>query len=538
MAKLVNRLSLVFMGPMLTAVTAQPLWGQCHNTKVFTPSNTTAFGTSLEIEGTRMIVGATGAANTPGVVHVFEGPSWAHTASVASGLPADDFGRRVSLDGDQFLTKSDQGTVYVFTFTGSSWQSLGTLDNPDTPIGGFYGGMDIDGEWIAAGNPFFDDGSNTAAGAVYLFRRTGSTWTLFQRLTPIGVDTSFRLMGVSLILHGDELIVGVPNESVFGGQGSGVVSTYEFDGANWNLAQTISPPSPERFRFGSCLDRDGDELIVVAPDTAPDLEQIFAFDRAGGSWVYRETLRGPTGDSNWGGALSVDDGLLVVTNGYMAAAWRKDGQSWKYAGMCRAHDRLGGYFPADGDLKVAVSDQQVFAGATRDGFYGSVYILDGPTEWSWAYCQGEVCPCGNNDRRGGGCKNSARTGTRGAVLDACGSASVAADDLVLTADLLPPNQSGIFFMGGDQIQVPFGDGLLCVGSGVLGLFRYLPPVNSGVEERVSLGPGIVARSLNFSGAGPIDPGETWNFQFWYRDSMGHCGSGFNLSNARAILFQP
>ena len=55
----------------------------------------------------------------------------------------------------------------------------------------------------------------------------------------------------------------------------------------------------------------------------------------------------------------------------------------------------------------------------------------------------------------------------------------------------------------------------------------------------TLGPGIVAHTLaNFPASGQINSGDTWNFQFWYRDPTGPCGFAFNLSNAVSVTIAP
>jgi hypothetical protein len=149
------------------------------------------------------------------------------------------------------------------------------------------------------------------------------------------------------------------------------------------------------------------------------------------------------------------------------------------------------------------------------------------------YCACPSAPgsCANSDP-GAGCTNS--TGG-GAHLFSSGTASVLADDLVLNVDGLPTGQPGIFYMGGNQIALPFGDGLRCVGGGGAGIFRY--PAQSNSSGVVSRGPGIVALSCSsFSSAGCIASGSTWNFQFWYRDPAGPCGGFFNLSNGLAVSF--
>ncbi|MCP3920133.1 MAG: hypothetical protein GY711_31795 [bacterium] len=57
--------------------------------------------------------------------------------------------------------------------------------------------------------------------------------------------------------------------------------------------------------------------------------------------------------------------------------------------------------------------------------------------------------------------------------------------------------------------------------------------------RFQLGPQeVVALSaLHFFPTGGIQPGETWNFQVWYRDSGGPCGSSFNFTNAVRVAFE-
>ncbi len=151
------------------------------------------------------------------------------------------------------------------------------------------------------------------------------------------------------------------------------------------------------------------------------------------------------------------------------------------------------------------------------------------------YCQCDTAsgpPCANDDADSG-CRNS--TGS-GADLDFSGLPSVILDTLKLTATQVPPNQNGIFFMGPNQpAAAPFGDGLKCVGGQ---LFRYLPPQSSGATGTLTLGPGIVARSQSFALAGHIESGDTWNFQAWYRDPMGPCGTGFSVSEAVSASFTP
>lgn len=148
-----------------------------------------------------------------------------------------------------------------------------------------------------------------------------------------------------------------------------------------------------------------------------------------------------------------------------------------------------------------------------------------------------AAPCGNGIATAlwGGCINS--TGAK-AMLDAStGTTSVAADDLQILVGPLPPG-NGLLFMGGGRTQVVFGDGFLCVTAGAQGIFRF--PVQAAVfGDTVSIGPGLVAfTQASFPAAGHIVAGDTWYFQYWYRDLLGPCGTGFNLANGAGITFVP
>jgi hypothetical protein len=148
------------------------------------------------------------------------------------------------------------------------------------------------------------------------------------------------------------------------------------------------------------------------------------------------------------------------------------------------------------------------------------------------------CPCGNNSTNNGGCDNSL-AGTGGAILASSGTASLAADTLVLTATNTT-NQPGVFFQGDNGLNPPpvFGDGLRCCGQNVVRCGTYLPAANT---TNTDTGNQIGGNSPPISDIGPnaanLVPGSTRCYQWWYRDpSGGPCGAGFNLSNALSVIW--
>ncbi len=143
----------------------------------------------------------------------------------------------------------------------------------------------------------------------------------------------------------------------------------------------------------------------------------------------------------------------------------------------------------------------------------------------------EVCPEPTNV-----CVTSPNSVGSGAIMAGRGSTSIAANYFKATAEHAPPGQFGIFYYGPELVQIPFGDGWRCIGTGGIGTFRLNPPVlidNTGFAFK------LVDFTVPPAGSGPgkIEPASTWYFQFWYRDPA-FGGTGFNLSDALSVLFCP
>jgi len=135
------------------------------------------------------------------------------------------------------------------------------------------------------------------------------------------------------------------------------------------------------------------------------------------------------------------------------------------------------------------------------------------------------------------CTTSPTSFGPGAVMSSSGSMRISDNTFQLIAMGAVPGEFGLFYYGPDQVSLPFGDGTQCVGAGTRGLFRLHPPIRAAFD-------GLVLRLLDFtvppagSGPGAISAGESWNFQYWFRDPLGPGGSGFNLSDGLQATFCP
>ena len=130
------------------------------------------------------------------------------------------------------------------------------------------------------------------------------------------------------------------------------------------------------------------------------------------------------------------------------------------------------------------------------------------------------------------CASNENSSIRRGTISAVGSSSLAANDLTLAVQGLPGNVFGLFYYGPNQIQVPFGDGIRCIG----GLTQRVFPIQMvSASGLVSFDLDTSAAPVAGGGSTAISPGDDVNFQFWYRDPSGG-PAGFNLTDAITISF--
>jgi hypothetical protein len=318
-------------------------------------------------------------------------------------------------------------------------------------------------------------------------------------------------------------LIGVP-DNTFQGQGTSEIT---LNGSPLNSGQVTSAnmaltgdlngyiPGP----FGLQL-----ATVNVANATFSTATDAFAIDGAGNfttSWTVT-FLTGTLSVTPLGGSASVTD-----LSGTSADSAINSGSIT----INSAGDWL-----VDSDQTSSFSFVDAGTGISADFtiqgfFYGTAPVTSsGP---GTAFCFGDgggtACPCGNAGGSGEGCAND--TGN-GGLLSGTGSASIAANDLVLTATNLVSGP-GLYFQGNNAINGgngnPFGDGLRCAGGGVIRLeVKFANAANNFTS----------ATTGSISGTGGVSAGQTKRYQLWYRDpsSTAPCQSGFNFTNGYEVTW--
>ncbi|MCP3918978.1 MAG: PEP-CTERM sorting domain-containing protein [bacterium] len=123
------------------------------------------------------------------------------------------------------------------------------------------------------------------------------------------------------------------------------------------------------------------------------------------------------------------------------------------------------------------------------------------------------------------------TGSSGSIT-AIGSSVVETNAFQLTARDLPPGQFGYFLAGQTQgfSNPPGSQGLLCL-AGNIGRFNALPLIIQGPSGSTR----IDLSSVPVNPPTAVLPGDTWNFQCWYRDNNPSLTN--NFTDAVSVVFQ-
>ena len=324
------------------ALNTGKLWSHQAYLKAPNNSNGDIFGNSVAISGDTIAVSAVNedstttsiingsdlsstnnAGNNNGAVYVFtrSGSTWSHQAylKAPNNSNEDYFGSSVAISGDIIAVSAiyedstttsiingsdlsgtndsgtDNGAVYVFTRTGSTWSHQAYLKAPNNSNDDYFGSsVAISGDTIAVGAPgeastttSIINGSDLSStnnagnnnGAVYVFTRSGSTWS-HQAYLKAPNNSNLDVFGNSIAISGDTIAVGANNEdstttSIINGSdlsstnnagnNNGAVYVFTRSGSTWSHQAYLKAPNNSNLDvFGNSIAISGDTIAVGA----------------------------------------------------------------------------------------------------------------------------------------------------------------------------------------------------------------------------------------------------------------------------------
>ena len=266
----------------------------------------------------------------------------------------------MGINGDESDNSADgAGAVYLFSRNGSSWSQQAYIKASNTDVRDYFGqsvALSADGGTLAVGaygensattgiNGDESDNSASSAGAVYLFSRSGSSWSQRAYIKASNTDAiDYFGHSVALSADGDTLAVGAKkedsaatgidgDESDISTRWAGAVYVFSHSGSSWSQRAYIKASNTDAHdSFGQsvALSADGNTLAVSAwsedsaatgvngdesDNSAIEAGAVYLFSRTS-SWSQQAYIKASNtdGDDYFGHsvALSADGNTLAV----------------------------------------------------------------------------------------------------------------------------------------------------------------------------------------------------------------------------------
>jgi choice-of-anchor B domain-containing protein len=388
---------------------AAPAAAQSRYAEPIAPAAPIGFATAMELEGSDLFVGRTGAVlgfplnpSHPGAIHVFQraGDAWRESATLSSDdlTLGDRFGSALSAGGNGLAVGApkhgDNGAVYLFEKKGSGWTRAARIDAPAGGQGDEFGlAVAFDGQLLVVSAPSAD----SSRGVVYAFRRDRQGKWSQPTVIARGSEPHDRF-GRAIALLGTRVLVGVPGPvtaAAPAGHGGpdvlvpkpGTAVLYKADGARWVEETRLTPGSDSTIGFGFAVHLTSTEALVGMPGGAG---AVYAFRLAAGQWSEAGKLVPATPEPNtlFGFTLARTDGAIFVgaqqanENVGRVHVFRPDGGAWRESQQLTT--RKNGLLAHFGGSIAAAGDVAVIGSPMNDFFEGTsvAYMRDRATgEW-------------------------------------------------------------------------------------------------------------------------------------------------------------
>lgn len=236
------------------------------------------FGMDVKIteDNTRMFVSAPQQNTRKGAVYVYKrnGINWDFEVKLApSDLVSKDFfgtSVDVNIDGTKLIVgapgdSTTFGSVYYFTQAGGVWTKVQKIVSPDQLVNERFGwsvALSSNGNNIVIGAKYSDK-TKAKGGAAYIFKLSGGNYLHHFSILPASTE-NYGGVGTSVAISKDGKVVAVsaPNQV----NRSGVVYLYRFT-TEWLLETTLADIAPANAQAGYkiALNYSGNLLAIGAP---------------------------------------------------------------------------------------------------------------------------------------------------------------------------------------------------------------------------------------------------------------------------------
>ncbi len=284
-----------------------------------------AFGLSVSLSGDIALIGAFGDHSAKGSAYVFTRAetTWSQQAKIiaSDGAPLDSFGISVSIDGDTALIGAEgdddtgdfSGSAYVFIRTGTTWTQQAKLIASDGAEHACFGrSVSLSGDTALIGAY----GDDSHKGSAYVFTRMGTNWTQQTKLLASDGSPEDRFSW-SVSLSRDTAFIGAIYDND-NGAGSGSVYVFTRTGTTWTQqAKLLASDGAFGDEFGNSVSLDDDAALIGAhidDDTGISSGSVYVFIRNGTAWAQQAKLIASDGaeDDSFGISVSLDGTTALI----------------------------------------------------------------------------------------------------------------------------------------------------------------------------------------------------------------------------------
>lgn len=318
------------------------------------------WSSAMSADGNTAIVGAPfdDAGGGAAWIYTRTGNTWSQqgvklVGNDSSGIPYQGWSVALSADGNTALVggpydSNEIGAAWVFTRSGNTWSQQGNkLVGTGNVVGSVYQGFSValsaDGNTALLGGPY----DNSFTGALWIFKRTGTTWAQQGAKLTASDIVGFASLGSSVSLSADGLT------AVAGGfyDNSNIGATWVFisNGTTWSqqgakLVGTGTTGSTVFQGYSVAVSANGNTAIVGGLNDNNGAGAAWVFTRSGSTWSQQGSkiiASGGVGSAiNLGNsvALSADGNTALISANYddgnEGAVWvfKRAGSSWTQNG--------------------------------------------------------------------------------------------------------------------------------------------------------------------------------------------------------------
>ncbi len=313
-------------------------------------------------------------------IFIFAQPFEQETKILASDGDADDmFGNSLSISGNIGVIGTPQdddvvsngGAVYIYERSGDLWHVKAKLTIAESEEADMLGeSVDVEGDYIVAGAyQATGVGDATNRGAAYIFKKNGDNWDLQQKIFANDGELADNF-GESVVISGDYIVVGAPNEDF----GTGAIYIFHRSGETWTqVAKLIENDGNINDSFGRSVDISGNYIVSGAwQNNAPDSNTgaAYVFYNNAGTWEFNTKLIADDAqiDDALGYSVAISGNYIVAgshaKNGSKGAAYvfYNDAGTWGQQAKLIASNGVGeDYFGKN----VSISEDYIMVGAQR-----------------------------------------------------------------------------------------------------------------------------------------------------------------------------